>query len=520
MTDFEPDGADQSREAGATPPDAPQPGAYPPPAPQPEAPQPGAYQAPDQDALPWPTPPAPPVASTPPAGATPPPLPPVPPAPPTAPGAAVPPPWPTQPTQPVYATPAAAPWPAAPAQAPASRRRTPIIIALVGVVALLAGAGGAAIGVAVSQNSSSSPSASRFVSPSPFDGGSSNGGSDGSSSNGGFGSSSGSGSSATPNIDADGIASKVSPAIVNIATTLTGGQQAAGTGMVLTSSGEVLTNNHVINGATKIQVEVGVTGKTYTAKVVGYDVADDVALIKLNNASGMKTISTASASSVSKNDAVVAIGNALGRFGNPSVVAGTVTAMHQKVTAGDGLDEETLSDMIRIAANIQPGDSGGALVDDSGKVIGMNTAADAGSGQYGYQAGTTGFAIPINNAIKIVEEIRNNDTSNGAHIGDRALLGVVLQDSSSQNPFGDSNGGGDSNGAAVSDVGDNTPAKDAGIEAGSTITSVDGHSITSIDQLRSVLDQYHPGDKVSVSWTDSSGQNHRASVTLGKGAPA
>lgn len=425
-----------------------------------------------------------------------------------------PPPWPTaRPTAPPP------PPPSAPHSPSPGRRRAPMVLALVAVVALLAGAAGAAVGVAVSQDSSSSPSTSSFVPPG-FDGGRGGSSSGNGSPGDGFGSSSGSGSSGSQvDIDVDGIAAKVNPALVNIATTLSGGQEAAGSGMVLTASGEVLTNNHVINGATKIQVEVGVTGKTYSAKVLGYDIQDDVALIKLNDASGMKTISTANASSVSRNDAVVAIGNALGRFGTPAAVAGTVTALHQNVTAGDGLDQETLSDMIRIAASIQPGDSGGALVNETGKVIGMNTAADAGSGRFGYQSGTTGFAIPIDNAIKIVDEIKHGDTSNGAHIGDRALLGVVLQSTASGDPFGGGNGS-DASGAAVADVGSGTPAENAGIEAGATITGVGKHSISSIDDLRGVLDTYRPGDKVTVTWVDSSGASHHATVTLAKGPPA
>ncbi|MGZ4797235.1 MAG: S1C family serine protease [Acidimicrobiia bacterium] len=448
-----------------------------------------------------------------------------------------PPPWPTArppepplgpPTEPNAALP---PLPPAPPYGPPAQptppapksRRVPALMALVGVVALVAGAAGATIGVAVTDRSSTAPSTSSFLPP-----GASNNDGNGSS-NGdlvpGFGSSdSGSGSSGSnADIDVNGIASKVNPAIVNIATELTGGQEAAGSGMVLTSSGEVLTNNHVINGATKIQVEVGVTGKTYSAKVLGYDSADDVALIKLNNASGMKTITAADASSVSRNDAVVAIGNALGKFGTPAAVAGSVTALHQRVTAGDGLDSETLSDMIRIAASIQPGDSGGALVNGSGKVIGMNTAADSGSGRFGYRAGTTGFAIPIGNALKIVDEIKAGDSSNGAHIGDRALLGVVLQDSSSGSadvPFGSNGGGSDVTGAAVTDVGSGTPAESAGIGSGDTITAVGQHTIRSTDDLRSVLDDYHPGDKVNVAWTDANGDSHHASVTLTKGPPA
>ncbi len=430
-----------------------------------------------------------------------------------------PPPWPTASSQPTQPAPAVAPrpWPdpTTSTSSPSRKRRAPMVLALVAVVALLAGGAGAAVGVAVSQRSSTSPSTSSFVPPG-FDG--SGGGTSGNGSLGnGLDTPSDSQSGSNVGVDVDAIARKVNPAIVNISTELSGGQQAAGSGMVLTSNGEVLTNNHVINGATKIEVEIGVTGKTYSAKVLGYDVEDDVALIKLNNASGMQTISTAAASSVSRNDAVVAIGNALGRFGTPAAVAGTVSALHQKVTAGDGTDQETLEDMIRIAASIQPGDSGGALLNDQGKVIGMNTAADAGAGQYGYQSGTTGFAIPIGNALKIVDEIKDGDTSNGAHIGDRALLGVVLQDASSDSPFG---GGSGANGAPVADVGSGTPAEDAGMASGDTITSIDKHSVGSIDDLRSVLDTHHPGDKVSIEWVDESGESHRATVTLTKGPPA
>ncbi len=427
---------------------------------------------------------------------------------------AAPPPWPTQQAAPTHPAPAA------------KSRKPAALIAMVGVVALVAGAAGAAVGVAVSDSASTSPSTSSFVAPSNPFGGRNGGSSSGNSEGGQFGGQNGSGSGTTGNvnIDVDGIAKKVNPAIVNIETTLDGGGEAAGTGMVLTSSGEVLTNNHVINGADKINVEVGITGKTYTAKVVGYDVADDVALIKLNNASGMKTISTDT--TVAKNDQVVAVGNALGKFGTPSAVGGRVTALHQKVTAGDssdGSDTETLSDMIRIAASIQPGDSGGALVNANAQVIGMNTAADSSSGssqfggQFGSQTGTTGFAIPIGNALKIVDEIKSGDTSNGAHIGDRALLGVVLQDTSSNSPF---DNGGDSNGASVSDVASDSPAANAGIQQGDTITGVGNTSVDSADALRSALETYHPGDKVTISWTDSSGANHHASVTLTKGPPA
>jgi S1-C subfamily serine protease len=415
-----------------------------------------------------------------------------------------PPPWPTAPA--AEPTPPSAPRTASTPVAPPPTTRShrfPAVLALIGAAALMAGAAGAAVGVAVSEDSTGA-NGSSLLSP-ESDAGSLPRRLDASSDTGA--------TPSDPRIDVAGIAETVSPAVVNIATTLSDGSQAAGSGMVLTSSGEVLTNSHVISGATKIEVEIGVTGDTYTAKVLGYDVEDDVALLKLNDASGMNTIDTASASSVSRNDAVVAIGNALGRFGEPTVVSGTVTALHQQVTAGDGLDEKTLSDMIRVAASIQPGDSGGALLNDEGEVIGMNTAADAGSGRYGYQAGTTGFAIPIDNAISIADEIKQGDSSNGAHIGDRALLGIVLQDPTSS-PYGDSYG------AGVADVSAGSPADEAGMEPGSVITALDSESIRSIDDLRTVLDQFHPGDEVRVTWTDASGNRRRATVTLVKGPPA
>jgi S1-C subfamily serine protease len=361
------------------------------------------------------------------------------------------------------------------------------------VVALLAGAAGAAAGVAVRDASGSSSSAP----PSPR------------------GSADGSGSSLQVPADASGngmdlgqVATAASPAVVNIATTLSNGEQAAGSGLVLTPKGRIVTNNHVISGATDIEVEIGVTGDTYSADVVGYDTADDVAVIQLNDASGLQTIKTAPTGSVHEQDVVLAIGNALGRFGTPSVVSGRVAALHQDITAGDGPDQESLRDMIRVDASIQPGDSGGALLDQDGRVVGMNTAADVGGSQFGFSSGTTGFAIPIGRALTIADEILTGDSSNGAHIGKRALLGVVLTD------------GTPGAGAAVEDVSGDSPAADAGIGAGDTITALDGHAVRSTDGLRTILDRYHPGDRVSVSWTDSGGIDHTANVTLREGPPA
>jgi S1-C subfamily serine protease len=318
-------------------------------------------------------------------------------------------------------------------------------------------------------------------------------------------------------VDADvrRVADAVSPAVVNILVQLANDTQAAGSGLVLTSTGHVLTNNHVINGAKDITVQIGVTGDHFDAEVIGYDVGDDVALLELDDASHLETIRTAPSSTLSRNERVVAIGNALGQFDEPSAVPGRVTALHQDITAGDGAERERLADMIRFSGSIHPGDSGGALVDTDGRVVGMNTAADPGGSRLGFDFGPTGFAIPIETAVAIAEQIRDGDDRGGVHIGDRALLGVVLSESSEGAPF---DGGGD--GARITDVGGDTPAEDAGLEEGSIIVGIGRRDVRSNDDLRAVLDRFHPGDRVVVHWLDADGDAHHARVTLIEGPPA
>src|SRR5262249_29419368 len=177
------------------------------------------------------------------------------------------------------------------------------------------------------------------------------------------------------------IAAKVDPGLVDVVTTVGyQGGKAAGTGMVLTSTGEVLTNNHVINGATSIKATDVGNGRTYTAKVVGYDKAHDVAVLQLQNASGLQTV-TLSSAGPQTGQKVVALGNALGKAGTPSVASGRLTGLGQWIAASDegAADAERLTGMIGHNAPIQPGDSGGPLVNTEGEVIGMNPAASASS---------------------------------------------------------------------------------------------------------------------------------------------
>jgi S1-C subfamily serine protease len=328
------------------------------------------------------------------------------------------------------------------------------------------------------------------------------------------------------------IASRVDPGLVDIVSTL-GYQnaEAAGTGMVVTSSGEVLTNNHVIDGATSIKATDVGNGRTYTATVVGYDKTDDVAVLQLQGASGLSTVSFGNSSDVAAGDTVVALGNAGGKGGTPSVATGTVTALNQAITASDegSGTSESLTGMLQTNADIQAGDSGGALVNAEGQVIGMNTAASTssemsspyGSSPYGGQSSsssaqseTEGFAIPINKALSVASEIEAGDASSTVHIGATGFLGVETGSSgSSFMPGGEQ----DSSGVTVEGTVSGSPAANAGLSAGDVIDSINGHAVSSSSDIQSAIGQDHPGDKVSVSWTDQYGQTHTSTLTLANG---
>jgi S1-C subfamily serine protease len=313
------------------------------------------------------------------------------------------------------------------------------------------------------------------------------------------------------------IAAQTDPGLVDINTTL-GYQhaQAAGTGMVLTSSGEVLTNNHVINGATSITARDIGNGRTYQAKVVGYDHSHDIAVLQLQGASGLQTVTLGDSASAARGQKVVALGNALGKGGTPAVATGHVASLGASITASDegaGTSEQ-LTGLIHHNAGIQPGDSGGPLVNTAGQVIGINTAASQGTQFQGQQ--TQAFAIPINQAKSIAGQIEAGTSSATVHIGATGLVGVQIMSSDSAAANGIQAG----SGAVVAGVVPGTPADGAGLAQGDVIVSVDGQSISSPEQLQSALGQHHPGDSVTIGWQDQTGQTQSASVVLANGPAA
>ena len=363
-------------------------------------------------------------------------------------------------------------------------------VAVLVTLALICGAIGVQIGQALHGTSTSASAPFRSV-PSGGTGGPSSNGTGGGTPGG---STSGGGTGSA-------VLDSVQPSIVDIYTTVAGGQ-AAGTGIVLDSSGLVVTNNHVIAGATSVKVELAGTSDDFTATVLGYDIADDVALLKLDDASGL-TAATIARSDVQEGDQVTALGNALGRGGTPAVAAGTVTGTDQSidVQTDDGTTAH-LEGLIETDAALQPGDSGGPLVDAQGQVVGMDVAASL---EQGRRSANDSYAIPIATVLDVVKQIESGNGTDRIHVGARGVLGIQLDPQ---------NGG-----ATVSGVKSGGAADKAGIAEGDTILAVDGQSVQDFTDLQTVLLPYHPGDKVQVTWTDGSSR-HSASLTLTEGPPA
>jgi S1-C subfamily serine protease len=277
---------------------------------------------------------------------------------------------------------------------------------------------------------------------------------------------------------------------------------AAGTGMVLTASGEVLTNNHVIRGATTIRVIDPSSGRSYAATVVGYSVANDVAVLQLQGASHLRTVRVATAA-VKVGQRVTAVGNAGGANGKPIAATGKVTATGQSIVASDGQGiSEQLVSLIQTDAALQPGDSGGPLLNAAGRVVGMNTAASVG---FQFQGGNQAYAIPIGRALGFARLIVAGRASATVHVGSTPFLGVSV--------------GQGQNGLVVASVVPGSPADLAGIVAGDTLTALDGQPVASYNALSALILQHTAGDTVTLQWLDQAGTPQTAGVQTVAGPP-
>lgn len=278
------------------------------------------------------------------------------------------------------------------------------------------------------------------------------------------------------------------------------GAKAAGTGMVLTSSGRVLTNNHVIEGATSIRVAVPGQAHRYVATVVGYDVSEDVAVLQLQHAAHLKTVAIGNASGLKRGAHVTAVGNANGT-GTLVSATGTVTGLNQTITAQDeGGSAERLRGLIETNAALAPGDSGGPLLGGRGRVVGMDTAASAS----GFASTTShdGFAIPINRVLAIEQQIVAGRSSATVHIGPTAWLGIEAG----------------SDGRIAGVVGD-SPGEAGGLQAGDVITAVAGRAVSDPSDVSAAILAQKAGATISITYVDVTGASQTANVTLGSGPP-
>jgi S1-C subfamily serine protease len=274
--------------------------------------------------------------------------------------------------------------------------------------------------------------------------------------------------------------------------------------MVVTPTGEVITNNHVINGATKITATDVGNGETYTARVLGYDYTHDIAVLQLEGASGLKTLSFGDPASLQVGQTITTIGNAGGVGGTPSAANGQVTALDQTITAGDELDgaQEQLSGLVELEGDVQPGDSGGPLVNASGEVLGVDTAASS-SFQF-ESSGGHAFAIPIDVVETIASQIVDAKNSSAVHIGATGLLGIRTETQNGE-------------GALVESVLEGAPAASSGIAPGDLITALDGSGVNSATALTELMLQHHPGENVEVTWQTPGGAQQTATITLTTG---
>jgi S1-C subfamily serine protease len=344
-------------------------------------------------------------------------------------------------------------------------------------------------------------------------------------------------------LNAARLAAAIGPAVVNINTrldALDGGGAAAGTGMIVGRGGEIVTNNHVVQGADTVRVSIRGHG-THAADVVGTDPSADIAVLRVTGLPWLPAVRFGDSSRVAVGDQVLAIGNALGLGGSPTVTQGIISGTGRTITAADatGSSQETLHGLLQTDAPIAPGNSGGPLIDAGGRVIGMDTAAaSAGTG-----GASLGFAIPARTIQAVAGEIVAHRRLPGLVFGRRPFLGVEIVNGSqatgggspfgSLNPFGSVGPFGSLNpfgsfgapveatpngtrGVVVAAVAPGSPAAKAGIVSGDVITAIDGHATRTTAALSRLIGTHKPGQVVSVTVATQRG-TRAVRVTLGLG---
>jgi S1-C subfamily serine protease len=332
---------------------------------------------------------------------------------------------------------------------------------------------------------------------------------------------------------------KVKPSVVDVTSILRyDGEEAEGTGLIISApEALVLTNNHVIRDATQVTVTLTTSGRRYAARIVGVDIAADVALLQLKDATGLTAAAVGNSSAIAAGTPVLAMGNQGGAGGRPAVTSGVISALSQTIQAddpGSGFTE-TLHDMLQTSARISPGYSGGPLANAAGQVIGIDTASGSGA------PGANGYAIPIGDALAAARLIASGHPAPGVIIGSRGFLGVVLPQGAVTSPGHQARHAPSSQaqslppgqclqtsaevgsprallparpGALVEGVLCGTGAQVAGLVEGDVITSAAGQPVKSAQALTAIINRYRPGALIQVSWVSTSGARFRRVVRL------
>ncbi|WP_193046766.1 S1C family serine protease [Mycolicibacterium baixiangningiae] len=276
-----------------------------------------------------------------------------------------------------------------------------------------------------------------------------------------------------------------------------------GTGIVLDGGGQVLTNYHVVQGADRLSATVA--GRSYPAELVGYDRGRDIAVIQLLGAGGLPVAPIGDSAALVAGEPVVALGNAQGSAAPLTREVGSITAFGRTVQAEDTLtgSSDELNGLIEFAAPVRAGDSGGPVVNSAGQVVGITTAASV---SFRMGPGGKGFAIPINDAVGIANQIRSRVPSDSVHIGPPALLGVGVRTAPTDVP-----------GVLIQEVLRGGPAEAAGLMDGDVLIAINGNRLSSATALTYTLDRFYPGTVVDVTWIDRAGQERAGRATLAPG---
>ena len=308
------------------------------------------------------------------------------------------------------------------------------------------------------------------------------------------------------------VAEKVGPSVVSIVTETKSNSyygstsgSAAGTGIIVSKDGYVMTNNHVLEGATSVSV-VDSNGELYeNASIVGRDPLNDIAFIKIKSDKEFTAATLGNSSTIRTGQQVVAIGNALGQYSN-TVTSGIISGTGRPITADTGSGEtETLTDLIQTDASINPGNSGGPLVNMAGQVIGINTAIVE-------DANGIGFAIPVNATKGVLAGVLETGKVSRAYLGVNYL--TITPDVAREYNLDVNSGAYIHASGSSSPVASGSPAEKAGLKNGDIITKINSKTVGKDGSLSSILGEYRPGDKITITYLRG-GKEQTTTVTLG-----